>query len=344
KCFPVIKTAVDEFNKYAKLNLSIGIDLVHWSTDSYPESGGPPQSLLNKQIVDSADAAVAIFWTRFGTPTDKYGSGTEEEISELLNSGRQVFLYFLDIPVPPSMTDTVGYHEQRAKVSAYKKMFSGKGIYCDIPDLGALKKQFSRHLALYFTQRLAEDSGVIRKTNHSELFITAVNGSPIAVVQHLSLSDCQEMKEKRLAIVDDIKSVTHIVIVQPPNNENDGTEPDQPTVELPAVSTIKEQLWAVPGLFKRRTASFSEDEKVYVIEFCKNACIAVTNDFWYLGGLEIEATLALSFSMPFGGKTSTSSLVRTDEEKYKYILLKKIICDIVEYVDLAYGNGALSAV
>ena len=30
------------------------------------------------------DAAVAIFWTKFGTPTDKYGSGTEEEIEEML--------------------------------------------------------------------------------------------------------------------------------------------------------------------------------------------------------------------------------------------------------------------
>lgn len=35
-------------------------------------------------------AAVAIFWTKFGTPTDKYGSGTEEEIEEMLSSNKQV--------------------------------------------------------------------------------------------------------------------------------------------------------------------------------------------------------------------------------------------------------------
>ena len=40
--------------------------------------GGKPQALLNEQFVNKCDAAVAIFWTRFGSPTDEYGSGTEE--------------------------------------------------------------------------------------------------------------------------------------------------------------------------------------------------------------------------------------------------------------------------
>lgn len=100
ECYTVIKTAVDDFNKYAKSSLSLGVNLTHWTTDSYPQSGGHPQTLLNNQIVDSADVAVAIFWTRFGTPTDEYDSGTEEEIERLINSNKQVFLYFLDKAIP----------------------------------------------------------------------------------------------------------------------------------------------------------------------------------------------------------------------------------------------------
>jgi hypothetical protein len=40
ECHAVINTAVEDFNKYAKSSLSIGVNLAHWSTDSYPQSGG----------------------------------------------------------------------------------------------------------------------------------------------------------------------------------------------------------------------------------------------------------------------------------------------------------------
>ena len=86
----VIKECVDSFNRtIGKVNNS-EIVARHWSMDSYPQSGDRPQELINKQFVRDCDAAVALFWTKFGTPTDKYGSGTEEEIEEMLSSDKQV--------------------------------------------------------------------------------------------------------------------------------------------------------------------------------------------------------------------------------------------------------------
>ena len=65
----VIKDCVEEFNRnFGKAN-NVEISLQHWSTDSYPQSGGKPQNLINEQIVSNADAAVAIFGQGFGTPT-----------------------------------------------------------------------------------------------------------------------------------------------------------------------------------------------------------------------------------------------------------------------------------
>ncbi|WP_353622123.1 hypothetical protein [Halocella sp. SP3-1] len=61
---------------------------MHWETSAFPESGKRPQALLNKQIVNDSDAAIAIFWTRFGTPTEEYDSGTEEEIEKMLKSDK----------------------------------------------------------------------------------------------------------------------------------------------------------------------------------------------------------------------------------------------------------------
>lgn len=80
----MIRESIADFNSYAKTSLGLSVNLTHWSTDSYPQSGGHPQALLNTQIVDNADAAIAVFWTRFGTPTDEFGSGTEEEIEKII--------------------------------------------------------------------------------------------------------------------------------------------------------------------------------------------------------------------------------------------------------------------
>ena len=72
----IIKDAVSKFNSTFTDTLDIMIQTRHWSKDSYPATGGKAQEILNKQIVDKCDAAVAIFWTRFGTPTDEYHSGS----------------------------------------------------------------------------------------------------------------------------------------------------------------------------------------------------------------------------------------------------------------------------
>lgn len=50
--------------------------------------------MLNEQFIKNCDAPVAILWTRFGTPTDKYGSRTEEEIEIMLKDKKQVEISF----------------------------------------------------------------------------------------------------------------------------------------------------------------------------------------------------------------------------------------------------------
>ena len=125
-----IKESVESFNRvFGRIN-NIEVVTKHWSTDSYPQSGDKPQELLNKQLVRDCDAAVALFWTRFGTPTDKYASGTEEEIEEMLSAGKQVFMYFLDVPVNPSQVDM----EQYKKIIDFREKYKDKGIYAIIKD------------------------------------------------------------------------------------------------------------------------------------------------------------------------------------------------------------------
>lgn len=179
-CYPEVINAVNEFNKDAKDSLSISVNLTHWSTDSYPQSGGHSQSLLNSQIVDEADAAIAIFWTRFGTPTDQYGSGTEEEIDRLITLKRQVFLYFLDKPVSPSMTDSLDYIENRKKILALKQKYNG--IYCEVKNETALKNQLLDHLKHYFMRKNNNNS--MQKANTWTRSDTGGAISPNELIKH----------------------------------------------------------------------------------------------------------------------------------------------------------------
>lgn len=142
----LIESAVDEFNELYADPLGITIKTRHWSKSSYAQSGGKPQVLLNEQFVNKCDAAVAIFWTRFGSPTDEYGSGTEEEIEIMLQSGKQVFMYFSDKPISPSQMNEDGYK----KIQAFREKYKDRGIYFTYSSDEEFKKLFFAHLSMYF--------------------------------------------------------------------------------------------------------------------------------------------------------------------------------------------------
>lgn len=71
--------------------------LLPWSSEfAISDSGQHPQQLLNRQGIDNADVTVAIFKSRFGSPTENYQSGTEEEITRSLQQGKTVHLFFFE--------------------------------------------------------------------------------------------------------------------------------------------------------------------------------------------------------------------------------------------------------
>ena len=68
--------AVLEWNAHVAPIFQCRLELVHWQTSALPELGRSVQDILNDAIVDDADFAMALFWTRVGTPTRAYGSGS----------------------------------------------------------------------------------------------------------------------------------------------------------------------------------------------------------------------------------------------------------------------------
>ncbi|WP_081841828.1 response regulator [Lachnoclostridium phytofermentans] len=140
-----IENAVSKFNNFYGRENDIVLRTISWTNNSFPQFGAHPQKLLDKQIVEKADIAIAVFWTRFGTETEDYGSGTEEEIEKMLKDGKQVFLYFLDKPIQPSKID----QEQYSKIQAFKEKHKKGGLFFTVQDENALENAFRGNLELY---------------------------------------------------------------------------------------------------------------------------------------------------------------------------------------------------
>lgn len=156
-----LETAINYFNNHYGRNNKIGIRSVYWSEDTYSTMGKAPQDIINQQIVENSDMVVGVFWTRFGTPTKKYESGTEEEIEKMIEDGKQVFLYFLDKPIHPSSFD----HEQYSKISKFKDKHKNDGIYFTLYDEISLARKFYEQLELYFNSLI--QGADLRKNNIS---------------------------------------------------------------------------------------------------------------------------------------------------------------------------------
>ncbi|MFD1852076.1 hypothetical protein [Oceanobacillus bengalensis] len=332
----IIKGTVTDFNRmYGAANNTL-IVTKHWSTDSYPQSGGKPQNLLNKQFVLECDAAVAVFWTRFGTPTDNYGSGTEEEIEELINSGKQVFLYFSDRQINPASLDP----EQYKKVIEFRERYKDKGIYAPYSDLAEFKKDFLNHLSLYFVNLLA-NGNENKSTISSNLSVKGVRNGKITENPIMYKRSYQNSK-----FIADLESNIHSLFEQVRNHQLpdkseavDDSEKDEKIVALGVNNSLanfakankegQNQLKGFNSIFGSVEITLQEEFQNEIKSFAEESTIELNyNDFFNIGELSKQ-------KQPFGGGPfgtgSSYSLVGSEDEKEKYRLLNQLYEKISEY-------------
>lgn len=115
---------------------------VRWETHAKP-GAGRAQELINEQLVKKCDILIGVFWTRLGSPTGEYASGTVEEIEEFLSVGKTVMLYFSNRDMPAN-TDI----EQLVLLRDFKKKMQGRCLFFEYNDLIELKDLVNRHISL----------------------------------------------------------------------------------------------------------------------------------------------------------------------------------------------------
>lgn len=290
-----INQTVERFNEAHSDHLGIQIRARHWTTDSYPKSGGRPQGLLNEILIDSCDAAIAVFWTKFGTPTGEFGSGTEEEIEMMLQDNKQVFLYFAEMDVP--------YGESvDPRVKEFKENYSEKGLYWTFKNKEEFKEMLFAHLSKHFlnSRFSSKESGFL----HSELKVlgiaegTATDDVELKDFSFLGHPSGDEMLSAMEEIANRIKAI-----------------------QLPRKTPLVDSPYAIA--IAGSSVSFDEDTKRLISQFCQKRSIDFDDSFFDLGNLR-DGIIQVS---PCG-----RSLDGTDEEIEKYNLIVNLRDEIYDYL------------
>lgn len=165
----IIQDVINKFNETIGNENGIFLMLKHWQDSSYPRTGKSGQETINSEVINDCDMAIAIFWTQFGHPTEKYGSGTEEEIMKMLKSKKQVFLYFYDKPINPSeLLKDATKQKEYAKILNLKKEFEEKkyGLHGGIfSSEDAFRETLLVHLQKYFIDELKSEKKNSKKNS-----------------------------------------------------------------------------------------------------------------------------------------------------------------------------------
>lgn len=172
---------IDELNQ---INTSdnIELELIKWETHAYSGIGEDAQDVINNQINDDYDIFVGVMWKRFGSPTKRASSGTEEEFLRALETFRskskhiKILFYFSQTPIPPKEIDL----EQLQKINSFKTQLATHGVlyweYSDIKEFETLlrvhvsksAKEIINELNLMPTGSMAASSDVEESEGNDE--------------------------------------------------------------------------------------------------------------------------------------------------------------------------------
>ncbi len=147
------RQVIEDINRTIGRDKEVHFDVVGWETNAYPSYGSDGQDIINQQIADMAkyDLFLGILWNRFGQPTPRAGSGTEEEFDRAAASysqtGRPNIMFYFNQTSSnlTSLQDT----EQKMKVLQFKEKVRSRALTWDYNGVQDFRVQFQRHLSTW---------------------------------------------------------------------------------------------------------------------------------------------------------------------------------------------------
>lgn len=97
----IVKSVLARWNSIHSQDTKIVFLPITWETNAAPELGRSAQDYINEEILDKCDILIGVFWTKIGTPTKQYASGSVEEVYRSAAGHKLTMLYFSQKPLPP---------------------------------------------------------------------------------------------------------------------------------------------------------------------------------------------------------------------------------------------------
>lgn len=215
----VAREEIYRWNYLHSVDTKIVLLPVGWETDATPDLQARGQAVINRQLVDTSDLLIGIFWTRLGTPTPEAESGTVEEIERFVSEGKRCIIYFSEKPVKPLQID----QEQYRRLGEYRQSLNKRGLtgFFNDPDefrrkvfdhitnsIRELTKVERERLAAEQEARITEkaiglQTQPIQRTTNSEISFETLHNAQISIRRLLeskfSLQDMEDVKEKEIA-------------------------------------------------------------------------------------------------------------------------------------------------
>lgn len=118
---------------------------------------------------------MGVFWTRIGTSTGEYISGTVEEIEKHIDAGKPAMLYFSDQPARLDSVDS----EQYEKLKEFKASCQSRGLCQTYDSHSEFKEKFYHHLQIKVNDH--EIFHIDNKdTNHTTIYQSETQIPPLS--------------------------------------------------------------------------------------------------------------------------------------------------------------------
>ncbi|KAA3438290.1 hypothetical protein [Rufibacter hautae] len=148
----IIARVIQEWNDLHSYDKKVVLLPLRWETHASPEMGKRPQEFINRDVVDYCDMAIGVFWTRIGSPTEDFDSGTIEEIEKVGANGKIVMLYFSKAKVELDNVDL----EQYKKLKEFKKKTYDNGLVENYKNILDFRDKLYKHLEIKTRQLINE--------------------------------------------------------------------------------------------------------------------------------------------------------------------------------------------
>lgn len=175
----LIRDIIHEWNDLNSKSTECVLLPVGWETHSAPDLNGRAQESINKSV-EHCDLLVGVFWTRLGTPTGDFESGTVEEIKRHISGGKPAMVYFSTAPVAPQSLDPKQYEA----LKEFKNWCYGQGLVDTYDHISDFSDKFRRHIQM----KVRDNPELAKRILKTELSLSKdpAQGREMSLIERLS--------------------------------------------------------------------------------------------------------------------------------------------------------------